>query len=236
MPYPAKSIWRRMGFPGLLTCIPMLPRSFMSKETRKAWIKASPLFSPPPAFLGHIPFTIQPVSLPPSAHLPALKDHVLASLLQKARVALRDIHNRRETASHSSTQEDNRAEAIRLLDLEWEAAQKDLHPQGGSRCDGLPFHPDGSDLETLDRLAAQTTWDYDSAFLNWKLASKQWNSRKRRQRINRACSNRSSRQERPSQPEPFLSRNIPQIRGLESLHQGAQSRSRDRGGASNTLS
>ena len=42
MPYPAKSIWRRMGFPGLLTCIPMLPRSFMSKETRKTWIKASP--------------------------------------------------------------------------------------------------------------------------------------------------------------------------------------------------
>ena len=34
-------------------------------------------------------------------------------------------------------------------------------------------HPDGSDLETLDRLAAHTTWDYDSALMNWKLASKQ---------------------------------------------------------------
>ena len=107
--------------------------------------------------------------------MPALKDHVLASLLQKARVALRDIHNRRETAS-TQTQEDNRAEAIRLLDLEWEAAQKKI-PSLKAVHDAMVYrsaHPDGSDLETLDRLAAQTTWDYDSALLNWKLASKQW--------------------------------------------------------------
>ena len=108
------------------------------KGDEKNLDQSQPMSPSPPAFLGHIPFTIQPVSLPPSAHLPALKDHVLASLLQKARVALRDIRNRRETAS-TQTQEDNRAEAIRLLDLEWEAAQKDSIPQGGSRCDGLPF-------------------------------------------------------------------------------------------------
>ena len=76
----------------------------------------------------------------------------------------------------TQTQEDNRAEAIRLLDLEWEAAQKKI-PSLKAVHDAMVYrsaHPDGSDLETLDRLAAQTTWDYDSAFLNWKLASKQW--------------------------------------------------------------
>ena len=51
----------------------------------------------------------------------------------------------------------------------------------------------------------------------------------------RAQTNRVA-QERPSQPEPFLSGTSPQIRGLESLHQGARVASRDRGGASNTLS
>ena len=145
------------------------------KGDEKNLDQSQPMSPSPPAFLGHIPFTIQPVSLPPSAHLPALKDHVLASLLQKARVALRDIHNRRETAS-TQTQEDNRAEAIRLLDLEWEAAQKKI-PSLKAVHDAMVYrsaHTDGSDLETLDRLAAQTTWDYDSALLNWKLASKQW--------------------------------------------------------------
>ncbi|MEK9948841.1 MAG: DUF1549 domain-containing protein, partial [Verrucomicrobiales bacterium] len=93
------------------------------KGDEKNLDQSQPMSPSPPAFLGHIPFTIQPVSLPPSAHLPALKDHVLASQLQKARAALHDIRNRRETAS-IQTQEDDRAEAIGLLDLEWEAAQK----------------------------------------------------------------------------------------------------------------
>ena len=102
--------------------------------------------SPSPAFLGHIPFTIQPVS-PSQRSFAGTKRPCSGIAAAKSQSSLAHIRNRRETAS-TQTQEDNQAEAIRLLDLEWKRPKKDSIPQGGSRCDGVPFHfhPDGSDL------------------------------------------------------------------------------------------
>ena len=120
----------------------------------------------PPAFLGDIPFDIQPVQLPPEAVFPALRGHVLETLLNQAALRLASI----EQSRHELAPESNP-----LLDLEWEAASKHgpalraIHAAMHYRA----TQPDGPEQGTVDQHAAKASLAYDIAQIKWELATKQ---------------------------------------------------------------
>ncbi len=162
---PGESNLEKNGIPRAFDMHPDEQTYIHLRGNEKDLDKSEVITPGPPRFLGNIPFAITPISLPPEAYNPSIREYFKDTLIREADEKIQTLEQAQQDQQILKGETDSLVLELKAAKLLPAAIRTKFH---ATRLKAV--HPQAEKITELEQQAAKAEFEYEHAKLDWQIS------------------------------------------------------------------